>query len=195
MKNTFNRTVAVLTAVCTLFAAAATLSACGSSSDDKEEQSETQTLPAAMSEENDYILLTSDVTQAKPGDTVRVEFKLLPRKNVACFDMLFEYDPDVLTLAETEEGNIKDFHFLDNTGGKSPNSFRISGYTAKTVDFNDETVYTLIFTVNDGAAAGETAVTASSSLFQLGTDPSGAKTVDMAAKNDISTKLTLTVTE
>ena len=150
---------------------------------------ETQSQPDYAS----CIALAASAKSARPGDTVRVDVLIRPTKNVACFDIAIRFDADVFTLTETEEGRIQNFQFLDNTGKNSANAIRISGFTAKTVDFNNDTVYSLVLTVKDGVSAGPTAVSANATLFLVGTDPSGVKTVDVAAENDISANTTVSI--
>ena len=138
-----------------------------------------------------YVYLASDVTELKPGDTVDINVKIADAENVGAYQLLLTFDEAVFSFEKYKEGAVED---LIISSDQLNNQVQTYGITVETVDLYDDTVLTVTLKVADGAAPGDTAVTAEISQFIVGTDDSGDVTADLAAVKEMSAEIGLKIT-
>ena len=136
-----------------------------------------------------YFVISAEKKSYAPGEELAVAVSLNNVENVAMFDLTVNYDPEVLTLDEAEDGNAGDFILLVNPEN---GQVLVKGFCATTYDFTSETVAMLYFTVNEGAS-GSTELQSTATMFAIGTDDRGDETVDLTEKNNITASLKLDI--
>ncbi|MCH5199179.1 MAG: hypothetical protein J1E34_09780 [Oscillospiraceae bacterium] len=139
-----------------------------------------------------YITLESDNSSVAPGESVNVSLKINNAQNLACFDLIINYDSSVFSLSEYEEANISSFYFDTFDSGED---IRFSGFTSRTVDFNGETVITLTLTAKADVSAESSVISASATQFMIGTDDSGDVIADLTVVESVAGECTVAIAE
>ena len=137
-----------------------------------------------------YITLSADKTEVSASDEANVVLKIHRAQNLACFDIIVSYDTKALKLSDYETENVSDFYFeVSNL----EDGILISGFTARTMDFDDQAVINLVFKANPEAEPGSGAVRAAAKHFKVGTDDAGDIIAEVLSKTDIAETVELTV--
>lgn len=121
----------------------------------------------------------ADKSEAAPGDTVNVTFRMSDVKNLCCVSADMIFDTETVSFVKDKSFSDNDYYNMVNTTG---NKVVYNGYVMTTVDFDSRDLITASFKINENAQSGsETVITLDISELLIGLEPSGSETKEVCS--------------
>ena len=152
---------------------------------------ESQTAEYVPAVENEELLdLSADVEEVGRDGRFSVKLTALPQPEVATFDLMIWYDPAVVKIESVEEGEIPEFTFIvDHETYLARGGILIKGMTLNTIDFNNDWICTVTFSLQPDIGATETVVRVEAMHYTLGMEAS----YNVAKMRDVSDSVVIRI--
>ncbi len=150
-KTAYLFAVLLLTAFVFAFAGCSGENENGAVTDSTEENTPSSQVVEENIPELPSVSLTADKTEAAPGEELTVKFGIKGAVNLTSLTANLKYDNAQLTYSDAEAYGENGFYNIFN---EHDSVVEFQGYVLNTISFEDETLLTVTFSVNDDAVSG-----------------------------------------